>query len=81
MIQTRHVRRAHSESQLAAKRKVNAKRTDDDLPVHSFQSLIADLATFTRNAMAMGDSSFLLYPKLTPIQERTFQLLDVPTGL
>jgi hypothetical protein len=31
--------------------------------------------------MAMGDSSFLLYPKLTPIQERTFQLLDVPTGL
>ena len=27
----------------AAKRKVNTKRTDDDLPVHSFQSLIADL--------------------------------------
>jgi hypothetical protein len=29
----------------AAKRKINARRTDDDLPVHSFQSLIADLAT------------------------------------
>src|SRR5258708_6500358 len=67
----------------AAKRKVNARRTDDDLPVHSFQSLIADLATFTRNTMAMGDSSatFLLYPKLTPTQERAFRLLDVPTNL
>jgi len=67
----------------AAKRKVKTRRTDDDLPVHSFQSLIADLATFTRNTMAMGDSSatFLLYPKLTPVQERAFQLLDVPTNL
>ena len=65
----------------AAKRKVNTKRTDDDLPVHSFQSLIADLATFTRNTMAMGDSSFLLYPKLTPIQARAFQLLDVKANL
>src|SRR6266436_1471696 len=67
----------------AAKRKVNARRTDDDLPVHSFQSLIADLATFTRNTMAMGDSSatFLLYPKLTPTQERAFRLLDVPASL
>jgi hypothetical protein len=67
----------------AAKRKISTKRTDDDLPVHSFQSLIADLATFTRNTMAMGDSSatFLLYPKLTLVQERAFQLLDVPANL
>jgi hypothetical protein len=67
----------------AAKRKVNTKRTDDDLPVHSFQSLLADLATVTRNTMAMGDSSatFVLYPKLTPVQQRAFQLLDVPTAL
>ena len=52
-------------------------------PVHSFQSLLANLATFTRNTMAMGDSSatFLLYPKLTPIQERAFQLLDLPIAL
>src|ERR1700741_901972 len=64
-----------------AAKKVNTKRTDDDLPVHSFQSLIADLATFTRNTMAMGDSSFLLYPKLTPIQERAFQLLDMKAYL
>jgi transposase len=67
----------------AAKRKVEAHRTDDDLPLHSFQSLIAHLATFTRNTMAMGENSdtFVLYPTLTPIQERAFQLLDVPTAM
>jgi len=65
----------------AATRKAQTHRTDDDLPVHSFQSLITDLATFTRNTMAMGDSSFLLYPKLTPVQQHAFQLLDVPTVL
>jgi transposase len=67
----------------AAKRKISTKRTDDDLPVHSFQSLLADLATITRNTMAMGDSSatFVLYPKLTPVQERAFHLLDVQTEL
>ena len=65
----------------AATRKARTHRTDDDLPVHSFQSLITDLATFTRNTMAMGDSSFLLYPKLTPVQQHAFQLLDVPTVL
>ena len=67
----------------AARRKLKTHRTDDDLPVHSFQSLLANLATFTRNTMAMGDSSatFLLYPKLTPIQERAFQLLDLPIAL
>ena len=66
----------------AARRKLKTHRTDDDLPVHSFQSLLADLSTFTCNTMAMGDSSatFLLYPTLTPVQERAFQLLDVPTG-
>jgi len=42
----------------------------------------AEVAALTRNTMAMGDSSatFLLYPKLTPVQERAFQLLDVPTA-
>jgi Transposase DDE domain len=74
---------AKAERSEAAKRKISTKRTDDDLPVHSFQSLLADLATFTRNTMTMGDSSatFVLYPKSTPVQERAFQLLDVPTAL
>jgi len=68
----------------AATRKAATQRTDDDLPVHSFQSLIADLATFTRNTMAMAespDATFLLYPDLTPVQQRAFELLQVPTRL
>ena len=32
----------------AAKRKQTTGRTDDGLPVHSFQSLLADLATYCR---------------------------------
>jgi len=65
----------------AALRKAATQRTDDDLPVHSFQSLLADLATVTRNTMAMADSpenTFVLYPELTPVQQRAFHLLGVP---
>jgi len=64
----------------AAHRKAATKRTDDGLPVHSFRSLLDDLATVTRNTMAMAqnpDASFVLYPQLTQIQARAFQLLDV----
>jgi transposase len=68
----------------AAARKAATKRTADDQPVHSFRSLLADLATVTRNVMAMANNptaTFVLYPKLTPAQERAFQLLDVPLRL
>jgi hypothetical protein len=64
----------------AAHRKAATKRTDDGLPVHSFRSLLDDLATVTRNTMAMAqnpDASFVLYPQLTQIQARAFQLLGV----
>jgi Transposase DDE domain len=75
---------APAERSPAARRKAAAKRTDDDLPVHSFRSLIDDLATFTRNTMAMeGDPNhtFLLYPQPTPLQARAFQLLGTPAKL
>ncbi|MGH8518033.1 MAG: IS1634 family transposase [Panacagrimonas sp.] len=68
----------------AADRKAATKRTHDDLPVHSFRSLLADLATVTRNTIAMTqapDAPFVLYPKFTPIQDRAFQLLGVPSKL
>lgn len=67
-----------------ARRKAATKRTDDGLPVHSFQSLLSELATFTRNTMAMAAAPadhFLLYPQPTPIQLRAFQLLAVPPRL
>ena len=69
---------AKAERSAAAKRKIASKRTDDNLPVHSFQSLMADLATVTRNTMAMADSSdttFVIYPELTAVQTRAFRLL------
>jgi len=39
----------------AASRKAASKRTVDDLPVESFRSLLANLATITHNTMAMAD--------------------------
>jgi hypothetical protein len=68
----------------AARRKAATKRTADGLPVHSFQSLLAELATFTRNTMAMAaapQDTFLLYPQPTPTQLRAFQLLAVQPRL
>ena len=65
----------------AAEAKAATKRTHDDLPVQSFRSLLTDLATVTRNTMVMTqslDAAFVLYPKLTPAQDRAFQLLGVP---
>jgi hypothetical protein len=69
---------------IAAGRKAAAKRTDDGLPVHSFRSLLGDLVTVTHNTMAMAgqpDATFALYPNLTPVQARAFQLLDVTVNL
>lgn len=75
---------AKAERSDAAKRKAATKRTHDDLPIHSFRSLLADLATITRNTMAMmqaADAAFVLYPKLTALQHRAFQLLGLPIKL
>jgi hypothetical protein len=75
---------AKAQRSKAANRKAATKHTDDGLPVHSFRSLLDDLATVTRKTMAMAhspDASFVLYPKLTQMQERAFLLLDVPIKL
>ena len=72
---------AKAERSTAGERKVATKRTDDGLPVHSFRSLIADLATVTRNTMTISkveDASFVLYQKLTATQQRAFEILGVP---
>lgn len=75
---------AKAERSEAAEIKAATKRTHDGLPVHNFRSLLADLATVTRNTMAMGQNpqtTFVLYPKLTALQERAFQLLDTQIRL
>ena len=60
--------------------KAHSQRTPDDLPVHSFQTLLADLATLTRNRVRVqgaGDSAGDLLVKPTPLQNRAFELLGV----
>ena len=61
-----------------AQHKARRKRTDDGLPVHSFQTLLADLATITKNQMQMGDQRFEMITTPTELQQRAFDLLQVP---
>jgi hypothetical protein len=64
----------------AALRKAAGKRTDSGLPVHSFRTLLADLATVSRNTMALTDgpeTTFLVYPELTALQRTALQLLGL----
>lgn len=64
----------------AAIAKQTKGRTPDGLPVHSFQSLIADLMTLTRNTMVTAlvpDHPFTITTRPTPIQRKAFDLLGV----
>ena len=69
----------------AALRKRASKLTAKGGPVHSFQSLLRDLATCTLNEMTTtlnAAYSFTLVATPTPIQAQAFRLLDVdPTKL
>jgi Transposase DDE domain len=62
----------------AAKRKAATKRTNDGQPVHSFRTLLADLATLARNVVSFGKAGELtMFTKPTKIQQRAFDLLGV----
>src|SRR6516162_4254129 len=64
----------------SAQRKALTKLTADDTPVHSFQTLIRDLATLARNRILPNtkDSvAFDLVTTPTPLQQRAFDLLGV----
>ena len=63
-----------SDSALAKDR---TKQTRDGLPVHSFQTLLADLATLTRNCVRSGEATFDLLATPTVIQSRAFRLLQL----
>jgi len=65
----------------AALAKQTTGRTPDGLPVHSFASLLADLATLTRNTMLSAlapEHPFTLTARPTPIQNKAFDLLGLP---
>jgi len=60
-----------------AKSKEVLKRTEDGLPVHSFQTLLKDLATLTRNEVQIGDQSLQMLSRATAVQQRALALLKV----
>ena len=63
-----------------AQQKAATKRTEDDFPVHSFQSLLRDLATLTKNhvqAKIKNAPLFVQYSKPTRLQQQAFGLLKV----
>ena len=71
---------ARAERSEAAIRKQTTGRTDDGLPVHSFQTLLADLATYSRiqATTALNEKYvFTLHTRPTPIQQRAFELLGI----
>jgi hypothetical protein len=54
--------------------------TPDGLPVHSFQSLLADLATLAQNTVVTAldpDHEFTLHTRPTPIQDKALKLLHI----
>ena len=64
----------------AAKRKAATKRTDDDRPVHSFQTVLADLATIAKNRIqpsVPGAESFEKITCPTSNQQRILDLLAI----
>jgi hypothetical protein len=60
-----------------ALRKVHSKRTEDGLPVHSFQTLLADLATVAKNTAVMNQTTMQIITTPTPLQHRALDLLKV----
>lgn len=61
-----------------AEQKAATKRTEEGLPVHSFQSLLKDLATITRNKVMVAEESFHQITSPTRLQQRAFDLLQIP---
>jgi hypothetical protein len=72
---------AKAEPSPAATRKARKKQTDDGQPVHSFRTLLADLATLTRNTVKCGKARFALLATPTGIQQRALDLLGVKLQL
>ena len=66
----------------AAKHKEQTKLGADDLPVHSFRTLLATLATLVKNRVIPHGTdhraAFDMLTQPTTLQQRAFDLLGVP---
>src|SRR5271167_2196066 len=73
---------AKAERSPAALAKQTTGRTDDGLPVHSFHTLLHDLATITKNTVATAlapDFPFTITTRPTHIQKKASDLLGICT--
>jgi hypothetical protein len=61
-----------------AERKAATKRTEEGFPVHSFQSLLKDLGTITRNKVMVAEECFEQVTSPTQLQQRALDLLQIP---
>lgn len=64
-----------------ALRKAMTKQTDDGTPIHSFRTLLGDLATIVRNRVEHRGVEGAAFDKTTtptPLQRRAFTLLKLP---
>jgi hypothetical protein len=71
---------AQAQCSPAAVTKQTTGLTEDGLPVHSFRSLLADLATLARNTIVTAitpDYPLTVVTRPTPIQQKAFDLLGV----
>lgn len=71
---------APAERSTQAEQKAHVKRTADQLPVQSFQSLLADLATIVKNRIRPRNTDAAAFDMITtptPLQQRALELLDV----
>ena len=69
---------AKAERSPAAVAKQTTGRTGDGLPVHSFRTLLTDLATLTRNTLVTAitpEQPFTLTARPTPLQQKARDLL------
>ena len=64
----------------SALEKAQRRRTEDDIPISSFQSLLGHLATLAKNKVKLKASgtSFDQFTEPTPLQQKAFDLLGVP---
>ena len=72
---------AKAERSPAAITKQTTGQTEDGLPVHSFRTLLADLATLTRNTLVTAidpERSFTLSARPTALQQKALDLLGHP---
>ena len=62
----------------AARRKAISRRAEDGQPVHSFRTLLQDLANLTKNSVRFGDARpTTILSRPTPTQTRAFDLLGL----